>query len=147
MSAIYFLILLVCLANIGWMPNALAEAHVCTKEEAIEAESLSTAQSWGQLHQQFKNYAHCDDGAIGEGFSESVSLLLADHWQDIDQLEIILKSDFTFRKFVMRHINETVPVDRLERIQKNVGRQCPRKLKKLCRDIALATSYTIQESK
>ena len=130
----------VCVAAIWWTPNTLAETRICTKEESIEAEGLATAQSWDELHQQFKRYVHCDDGAIGEGFSESVSILLAEHWGDIGQLGAILKSDPAFRKFVIQHINDTVPIDRLERIVKNVDKRCPRNLKKLCRDIEAAAS-------
>lgn len=135
------LIMCACVAAICWIPNALAETRICTKEEAQEAEGVaSIAKSWGQSHQQFKHYAHCDDGAIAEGFSESVSILLAEHWGDIGQLGAILKSDPAFRKFVIQHIDETVPVDRLERIAKNADKRCPRNLKKLCRDIEAAAS-------
>lgn len=135
-----FLMMWACVAAICWTPNTLAETRICTKEESIEAEGLATAQSWGELHQQFKRYAHCDDGAIGEGFSESVSILLAEHWGDIGQLGVILKSDPAFRKFVVRHTNDTVPFDRLEHIAKNADKRCPRNLKKLCRDIEAAAS-------
>jgi hypothetical protein len=66
--------------------------------------------------------------------------LLAEHWEDIEQLEAILKSDPTFRKFVIQHIDETIPVDRLEIITKNTDKQCSQSLKKLCRDIEAAVS-------
>lgn len=135
-----FLIMWACVAAIWWSPNTLAETCICTKKESIEAEGLVTAKSWGELHQQFKRYAHCDDGAIGEGFSESVSILLAEQWGDIGQLGAILKSDPSFHKFVIRHINDTVSIDRLGRVAKNAGKRCPRYLKKLCRDIEAATS-------
>lgn len=123
------------------MPNALADVRVCTQQEAQEAESVAaTAKSWRQLHRQFQHYAHCDDGAIAEGFSESVSILLAEHWKNIGQLEAILKSDLAFRKFVIKHIDDTVPADRLEHIAKNADERCRQNLKKLCRDIEVATS-------
>ena len=135
-----FLIILACVVGICWQPITLAEERICTKEEAIEAEDITTAQSWGQLHQQFIDYAHCDDGAIGEGFSESVSILLAGHWQEIRRLGEMLESDPTFRKFVFRHINGTVPAARLESIVKNAHKQCPQNLDQLCRDIEAAAS-------
>lgn len=133
-----------CIAAVCWMPNTSADAPICTQAEAQEAESVAAiARSWRQSHQQFKRYAHCDDGAIAEGFSESVSILLAEHWEDIGQLGAILKSDPTFRKFVIRHIDETIPVDRLERIVKNADKSCPRNLKKLCSDIGAAVSLPL----
>lgn len=137
----YLLIMWACVAAICWVPNALAETRICTKEEAQEAESVvAIAKSWKQSHQQFDRYAHCDDGATAEGFSESVSLLLAEHWGEIGQLGAILKSDLAFRKFVIRHIDETIPAERLKRIAKNAGKRCPQNLKKLCRDIEVAAS-------
>jgi len=125
-------------------PSVLADTRVCTMEEAIAAEMAATAQSWEQLHQQFKHYSHCDDGAIGEGFSESVTLLLAEHWRDIQQLETILRHDSAFRKFVLRHINETVPAERLNRIVENANKRCPRSLKGLCRDVEAVAKKSAQ---
>lgn len=137
-----FLMMGVCAAGtIGWVPNAVADMRVCTQQEAQEAESLvATAKSWRQLHQQFERYAHCDDGAIAEGFSESVSLLLAEQWRDIGELGDILKSDQNFRKFVIQHIDETVPADRLKRIAKNAEKRCSHSLKKLCGEIIEAAA-------
>lgn len=127
------------LVAIYWTPMALANTQDCTREEAHAAEAIAaTAQSWGQLHQQFERYAHCDDGAVAEGFSESVTNLLADRWGGVQQLEAVLGSDPGFRKFVIRHIDETVPVERLKRIARNAGKQCPKNLKSLCRDIRAA---------
>lgn len=125
-------------------PCALADNQVCTKEEAIAAEMAGIAQSWDQLHQQFRRYSHCDDGAISEGFSESVTLLLAEHWQEISQLAIILRYDSAFQKFVILHIDETVPVGRLNRIAENANKRCPRSLKGLCREIEEAVKKSAQ---
>lgn len=123
-------------AILSWTPNVLTDVRVCTIEEAQEVEmSAAMANSWMQLHQQFERYAHCDDGAIAEGFSESVSLLLAERWEDIGQLEGILKTDPTFHTFVIRHIDGTTPAERLGRIAMNAAKQCPISLKELCRDI------------
>jgi hypothetical protein len=125
-----------------WMPSALADSRGCTQQEAQEAEIAvaAIAKSWRQLHQQFERYAHCDDGAIAEGFSESVSLLLAEHWEDIGQLGAISRIDAAFRNFVIRHTDESVPADRLKRIATNSTRRCPRSLSILCRDIEGAAS-------
>ena len=135
-----FSIIWICIVAMCWTPNALADSQICSSEDAQVAESVAaTARSWGQLHQQFELYAHCDDGAIAEGFSESVSILLARHWKDIRQLKVMVRSDPAFRIFVIRHIDETVPVERLKMIAKNADRRCPRSLNTLCRDIKMAT--------
>ena len=124
-----------------WLPVALADTQVCTKEEAQSAEAIAAlVKSWGELHQYFKRYAHCDDGAIAEGFSESITLLLAEHWGTLRQLKPMVTSDVAFRKFIIWHIDETVPAERLKQIAKNAGNRCPRNLKDLCHDIQVAAS-------
>lgn len=58
----------------------------CTLQEAFAAErTASTLRSWPEVHSAFIRYGHCDDGAIGEGFSDrfqflsqSIGLRLAD---------------------------------------------------------------------
>jgi hypothetical protein len=122
-----------------WTTVSVADTRICTEADAEAAETVAaTAVSWGQLHQQFWRYAHCDDGAIAEGFSESVTVLLAKHWDDLEELGMIVTSDSAFRKFVIRHIDETVAEERLKLIAENADNQCPRYLKKLCLDIRAA---------
>ncbi|WP_321922266.1 hypothetical protein [Burkholderia sp. BCC1998] len=119
--------------------TAVGDTRVCTAEEAQKAEAAAAVgRSWKQLHLRFVQYAHCDDGAISEGFSDSITLLLADHWETIRQIEPIIASDPAFRKFIIRHIDETVPADRLQQIARNAGNQCPRNINSLCQDIRAA---------
>ena len=120
-----------------WTTASVADTRICTEAEAAET-IAATAGSWRQLHQQFGRYAHCDDGAIAEGFSESVTVLLAKHWDDLQELGMVVTSDNAFRKFVIRHIDETVPEERLKKIAESADNQCPRGLKKLCLDIRVA---------
>lgn len=130
------LVAVVLMVSTCWTPIALADQRICTKDESQSAEAIAaTAVSWRQLHQKFEQYSHCDDGAIAEGFSESVSLLLADRWADIRQLDVIARSQSAFQEFVVRHIDETVPKDRLERIGINAREQCPQGIEDLCRQI------------
>lgn len=141
---ISLLAIVTCLTATWFSPSVLADTRICTKEEAIAAEMAAIAQSWEQLRQQFKRYSHCDDGAIGEGFSEATTLLLAEHWQDIRQFGEISSGDSAFHKFVVRHINETVPVERLNRIVENANKHCPRNLKALCREIETTAKKSAQ---
>ncbi len=121
---------------LGPMTAFAAGTRVCTADEAQKAEAVSDrATSWEQLYRQFRQFAHCDDGAIAEGFSESNTLLLANHWGTIRQMEPMIASDPAFRKFIIRHVDATVPAERLLRIARNAGKQCPRNLKSFCQDI------------
>lgn len=138
---IRILIMWLCLLAVGWPLNALADALPCTEQDAKEAESeVSTVKSWPEAHRQFLRYAQCDDGAIAEGFSNSLSQLLAKHWRHVAQLARFTRSDPAFYKFVIRHIDETLPEDRLMLIANNARSRCPRGLKKICRDLIRATS-------
>ncbi|WP_221625103.1 hypothetical protein, partial [Burkholderia contaminans] len=107
----YFAIWLVA---IFYSSTALAGPNVCTSDQTLRAEAVSDAATlWMQLHRQFRKFANCDDGAVAEGFSESNSLLLADHWGTIQQLEPVIASAPAFRTFIVRHVDATVPAERL----------------------------------
>lgn len=128
-----------CLLVLYRAPTASAETRACTAKEAQEAGALAaTATSWKKLHQQFEHYGHCDDGEIAEGFSESVTVLLDERWGNIKQLPPIIKSDPAFRTFIIRHINESAPAERLKGITRNARKRCPVNIKELCRDIQAA---------
>lgn len=131
----------------GWviagcaLQNASAGARACTLEESKNAERIAaTATSWKQAHQHFQTYGHCDDGAIAEGFSESVGSLLAEHWGAIGDLASIIQADPKFQTFVIRHINQSISTKDLKAISINAEERCPMNLKRLCRDIQAAAA-------
>lgn len=98
---------------------------VCTTGQARVAEKrVSSITSWGQFHSIYKAFQHCDDGAVGEGFSESVSLLLTSQWRSINQFARLAQKDKNFLEFVLKHIDETVPEERLRNIENNAASRC-----------------------
>jgi hypothetical protein len=99
----------------------------------------STLKSWPAVQRSFQNYAHCDDGAIGEGYSESITLLLADHWNTLPSLARLVANDPHFERFVTRHIDSTVPRERLTRIASNARRNCSKEHRALCDRFLKAT--------
>ncbi|UGQ45402.1 hypothetical protein [Massilia endophytica] len=126
---------------------SLAETRLCSPQEEEQAEYVAaTATSWQELYQQFLRYGHCDDGAIAEGFSEAVTVLLAEHWHAVKELDAMRRSDPGFQAFVFRHINETVPPERLNLIARNAHERCPPGLTKLCRDIEETISTLATEA-
>ena len=111
-------------------------AGECSRQEAVAAEATaSTLRTWPALHSTYVRFRHCDDGAIGEGFSESVSILVADHWADLKSLSNLIAKDRSFLQFVLRHLDETVPADRLARIEANAKVRCPVNTRSLCKEI------------
>ena len=73
----------------------------------------------------FQAFGHCDDGAIGEGYSDTVGRLLAADWQHFDVLYRLIAANGSFKKFVLRHIDETLPDDELKSIVTNATLRCP----------------------
>lgn len=118
---------------------AQGDTRACTEQEAQAAEvSSATATSWKTLHRQFRLYGHCDDGAIAEGFSESVTRLLADQWATVRNVEPMIRADRDFERFIVRHVDATVPPDRLQKIARNASERCPRSLEGFCTDVRAA---------
>ena len=74
-------------------------AKECTKQEAIESELTSAyIKTWQELESHFIKYAHCDDGAIAEGYSESVSTLMGTKWSEF----LAYSMDEDFLNFVKK---------------------------------------------
>jgi hypothetical protein len=108
----------------------------CTREDAIRAETeASSLQSWSEIHRSFKDFSRCDDGAIAEGYSDSVARLLSDRWTTIGQLNSLIARDRDFEKFTLRHVDELMSPTQARKIQQNATARCPPGAKRLCREI------------
>lgn len=91
--------------------------HACSKEHEQEALSLApTIRDWDALYSAFMHYQACDDGAIGEGFSESVARILVDKRESIGRLARIAKGNPKFLRFVYRHIDASLDPKDLQHI-------------------------------
>jgi len=114
-----------------------ASPTVCSMQLAAEAETVAArASSWNQLQEHFSRFAACDDGAIAEGFSDSATRLLADDWARIGDYDRLVANMPMFEAFVMKHIDESVPKERLRRIIRLATTACPNGLESRCRAIA-----------
>jgi hypothetical protein len=123
------------------------QSTACTEEQAKRAfDAVDDLKTWESIRSFFRLYRQCDDGGIGEGVSDAVTKLLADHWTDFGTFVAITGSDPGFEKFVLRHIDATVPADRLQAISKNARDRCPPKSATICKRITVAASSAIKES-
>jgi len=121
---------------LGCGSASFAKTEACPRDLALKAESeASTLETWQSVFVSYKKYKQCDDGAIAEGYSSSIATLLADHWEDIDQLTRLSNQNTRFNKFVLRHVDETMSLDQATRIKKNVAQRCLSGAKKLCAEI------------
>jgi len=99
----------------------------------MEAEdSVSALKNWDDIYRSFKRFRHCDDGAIGEGYSDSVVWLLADRWSELKTLIRLTSSDKEFRSFVLRHIDATTDKSAIEKVIANTSKHCPESAKSSC---------------
>jgi hypothetical protein len=113
-----------------------ASDRPCTITEAKRAETEADSfRSWKSLYKAFKLYGQCDDGAIAEGYSESVARTLVDHWQTLPQLGHLERADPQFRRFVIKHVDETLNAADFRAIAMNANNKCPIGLGSLCRDL------------
>jgi hypothetical protein len=111
----------------------------CSRANADAAEDIAgSLRSWGKLYSAFRRYGPCDDGAIGEGFSESVSVLMAEEWDSFDELARLTRKDRAFKAFVLKHLDATVPAERLAKIAQLAEAHCSKGSKSLCLDVLKA---------
>ncbi len=126
------LLALVCcgaVALLGWgLPLASyssPDRRQCSLAEAQAAEDVvGRLKSWAAVHEAYVRFGHCDDGSIGQGFSESITILLSVKWDRLGDLRRVAAKDRVFESFVVKHIDLTVPVERLEAIAKNAHQRC-----------------------
>lgn len=110
-----------------------AAAKACTHDEARAAEGIaSTRNTWQKIHAAYRQYAHCDDGAIGEGFTESVVHQLASNWSALPEAQRLFAADPNFEQFVVKHIDPSASTKELQRIVEYTKNQCPIDATALC---------------
>jgi hypothetical protein len=120
--------------------SAAAHQKPCTTTQEKHAlDEADRMKDWDALHASFIRFAHCDDGAIAEGYSDTVGRLLAQDWQHIAAFVKIVASDKKFEAFVLRHIDETIPTDTLRMIANNAEKSCPVDATSLCKKILRST--------
>jgi hypothetical protein len=118
------------------VPSSSAQPHQCSQTEARRAEAQAdTLRSWDALYRSYRIYRQCDDGAIGEGYSESVARILVDRWVTLPRLAQLARKDKEFQRFVLKHVDETINQDDARRIEANAQHECPTPLLHLCGDL------------
>ena len=124
-----------------------AQSRPCTQADSQHAMSEADGmRSWDALYKSFKNYRQCDDGAIGEGYSESVARILVDAWPSLPRFFRLSASNSTFRRFVFRHIDSTLNPEDLKKIAENATGKCPKDMGMVCDDIARQAEVALRSS-
>ena len=119
----------------------------CTDEEGRRAlDHADTPRSWDALYKSYMMFGRCDDGAIGEGFSQSVARILVDHWSTLPRLTQLARQDGSFRAFVMRHVDATLNTDDIEKVKENSRMNCPTGLRTTCTNLAEQADSALKEA-
>lgn len=122
----------------------VANAKECTQMEAYAAESVTDyLDSWKNVNLAFREFGHCDDGGIAEGFDEAISLLWANQWKKLPEMLKYTKMNKEFKAFIYKRIwSETVPSERWQKILKKAQKECPNGGKEFCAEISRAGKST-----
>jgi hypothetical protein len=105
----------------------------CTPGEARKAEAeASSLRTWQQVFYSYQRYRKCDDGAISEGYSNSVASLLAAHWEQNEELLSLVNAHPQFERFVIRHLDDTMTRDQDVQIHNNIQHLCPPQRSRFC---------------
>ena len=124
---------------IVFLAGTTASAHgqqVCTQKDAIQADkSLDGLRDWPHVYESFKRYSHCDDGAIGEGYSDKITILLVNRWDSAEELFDLWRAHPQFGRFVLFHVDELMSPEQAKTIIKNAQESCPPHSEKYCRSL------------
>jgi hypothetical protein len=113
----------------------------CTETEAVQADKVvDSLTDWDRVYRAYKKFSQCDDGAIAEGYSDAVGKLLANDWTNFDRLRTLANTNRGFLRFVLKHIDATLPDDILQKISTNARSACPAGGQNLCRMVASASA-------
>ena len=127
-----------------WAVSVGAQTKECTQSQQKEA-MFFDAKTWNALYSEFKRLGHCDDGAMAENFSDNVVRLLAHNWKQIADLQKLVSSDWTFRRFVLKHVDATTDSEDLKTVLLNSREHCPAGAKQLCQSLEAQSGSALKE--
>lgn len=106
---------------------AHADTRECSSQLAKSAEAdVARVSDWTSLYKAFRRYKQCDDGSIGESFSDRVTVLLSTRWDTLPGLGELIAKDRQFAAFVINHVDATADPVNLKRIVTNAKEHgCP----------------------
>ena len=123
--------LLIAVISIAFWQVAAAED--CTPAQARSAEAIAaTRHTWQEIHTAYRLFAHCDDGAIAEGFTQSVVHHLASRWSDLPEAERLFVREPRFEMFVVKHIDASASNKDLQQLIEHSTKRCPAGAQALC---------------
>jgi hypothetical protein len=128
--------------------SALAEGS-CSSEKNARAISLLVDDrgNWHSLRDHQKQFVACDDGDLGEGYSEAVVKLLSRNWEQFGKFVALARDDVAFQNWVVRHIDASASGADLRMIVRNTsGCGHEQGAEKICNIIRKSAEHALAES-
>jgi hypothetical protein len=103
---------------------ALAQKE-CTKADAAAAEkSVDRVVNYPALLKVWRDYGHCDQGPVGEGFTDAILRLMVE-WKDVDTVAQDMAREPNYKKFIHRHLQSNAAKEDRQSIYSRAKASCP----------------------
>ena len=130
-------ILLVLAALAALLAPAAFAQKPCGKSDQVAAQkAIDRISTWPQLNSAWKSFRHCDEGTIGEQFTDAVLRLVVD-WKSVNLLADAMK-DADYHDFIIKHLKSPEAQSDAPDVYSRAKANCPKGLEDFCKDIALA---------
>jgi len=114
---------------------AQAQDKPCSKSDAAAAQkAIDRVSTWPQLQKAFKDFRHCDSGAAGDLYTETL-LRLTVEWKAVDAF-VAEMQDADFKAFVYRHLKSPAAKEELDSVYSRAKKSCPAKHEAFCAELA-----------
>lgn len=106
----------------------------------------ASKKMYSELYGFFQKYGSCMDGGIAEGAAAVTTEALAKSWNQVGDLNRILKKDPSFKKFVLGNIAPRVTGQETEvaKIIEQATKTCPSNLKLFCQELVKVSRASLK---
>ncbi|HTM57628.1 MAG TPA: hypothetical protein VL123_04360 [Candidatus Udaeobacter sp.] len=102
-------------------------------------------RTWQEVHAAYVRFSGCDDGVVGQWFSDLVVKRLANRWSTFPDLVLIVRKDPAFGPWVVSHVDASSDSLDLAHAVHNARSRSFRRGATLCRRIAAAGEKAVRE--
>ncbi len=109
----------------------------CTKaDESAAMKAIDRISTWAALQSTWKSWRHCDQGPVGEQFTEAILRLVID-WKNVNQLADAMK-DADYNAFILAHLKSPEAKGDAQDVYSRTKANCPRGLESFCKEMGEA---------
>lgn len=117
------------------LAGSAAAQKACSKaDEANAQKAIDRVSTFATLNATWKQYRHCDSGAVGEQFTDAILRLVID-WKGVNQLAEQMK-DAEYGTFIVNHLKSPEAKADAPDVYSRAKANCPKSLEAWCKDIA-----------